>query len=400
MTQKYNNQIYNLYEKEVEKNNKLSLKYKKLRWEVEDLRYENKQLNDKLDNMDLIIKNTVNKEVEKATKSLIEEIKNLKDKLKSANNEIDRLKCEIKGKDKTIDNLNNTINSQGYNIDKLEGKVNKNSTNSSIPTSKEIVPHANTYNHREESSKKKGAKFGHKGSNLSKEEIEKKIANENLNVIEIKHYVKGNRKTVTKYRLGMKTEVYVEKHIFIYSKDYTDKFPEEFYTDVTYAKEIIALVVMLGNYFSIPYNKIKELLKYLSNQIIDISEGTINNMYKQFSKKAEPTLDNITKNILNGSYQHTDETCTKENGKETYYRGYANPTNVIYKYHHHKGDSPIKEDGILNNFYGTIISDHDTGIFKYGTNNQDCVVHIGRYCRQEWENTFAEGWHIICILFY
>ena len=61
MTQKYNNQIYNLYEKEVEKNKKLSQKYEKLRWEVEELRYENKQLKSKLDNMDSIIENAVNK---------------------------------------------------------------------------------------------------------------------------------------------------------------------------------------------------------------------------------------------------------------------------------------------------------------------------------------------------
>ena len=25
-----------------------------------------------------------------------------------------------------------------------------------------------------------------------------------------------------------------------------------------------------------------------------------------------------------------------ENGKDTYYRGYANEENVLYKYHHHK----------------------------------------------------------------
>ena len=64
----------------------------------------------------------------------------------------------------------------------------------------------------------------------------------------------------------------------------------------------------------------------------------------------------ITKNILNGLYQHTDEVTTSENGKASYYRGYANKTNVVYKYHHHKGDNPIKEDGILDNFYGTMRS--------------------------------------------
>ena len=55
MTQKYNNQIYDLYEKEVEKNKRLSQKYEKLRFEVEDLRYQNKVLQKKVDEVDILI---------------------------------------------------------------------------------------------------------------------------------------------------------------------------------------------------------------------------------------------------------------------------------------------------------------------------------------------------------
>ena len=58
------------------------------------------------------------------------------------------------------------------------------------------------------------------------------------------------------------------------------------------------LVVALGNYFSIPYNKIKELLFDLTNGIIDISEGTIDNIYEEFTNKTNETLTNITKRFL------------------------------------------------------------------------------------------------------
>ncbi len=180
--------------------------------------------------------------------------------------------------------------------------------------------------------------------------------------------------------------MYVEKHIFRISPDTSEKLPKSFYSDVTYNDDLKILVVSLGNYFSIPYNKIKELIFDLTNGVIDISEGTIDNIYEEFSNKTEDTLNNITNNILNGTYQHTDETTTKENGKDTYYRGYANEYNVLYKYHHKKGDKPIEEDGILTNYYGTIISNHDTGIFKYGTNNQDCIIHFGRYCIEKEQN--------------
>lgn len=42
---KYNNDIYTMYEKEALKNQKITSKYNKLRWEVEELRYDNKKLN-------------------------------------------------------------------------------------------------------------------------------------------------------------------------------------------------------------------------------------------------------------------------------------------------------------------------------------------------------------------
>ena len=74
MAQIYNGQIYKLYEKEVEKNNRLSQKYEKLRWEVEELRYENKVLQKKVDEVDTLIEKAVDKAVAKVTKIFEEKI--------------------------------------------------------------------------------------------------------------------------------------------------------------------------------------------------------------------------------------------------------------------------------------------------------------------------------------
>ena len=144
----------------------------------------------------------------------------------------------------------------------------------------------------------------------------------------------------------------------------------------------------------IPYLDKKDVVgsQYFQDANGNISEGTIDNIYEEFSFKAEDTLLNITSNLLNGKYQHTDETVTKENGKDSYYRGYANKENVLYKYHNHKGDKPIEEDGILTDYFGTIITDHDTGMFKYGTNNQDCIIHFGRYCIEQKQNIMETSW--------
>ena len=380
---KYNNDIYSMYEEEYQKNIKLNCEQKSLKLEIFNLKYE-------LDYMNKSFENKLKHEIEKEVVPLKEENDILKNKLNDAYEEIDRLKSQINNKND--DNI--------YILDKLTNQLNKNSSNSGIPTSKEIKKvktGANTYNHRKKSNTKNGGQFGHKGITLTKEKLLSKINDNNIPIKQVIHYIKGksNQEDTVKYKIGMQVNLYVEKHIFKHTNKSRDTLPKEYYSDVTYNDDLKALITALGNYYSLSYNKVKEILYDFSNGIIDISEGTIDNIYDEFSKKSESTINNITNNILNGKYQHTDETTTSENGKETYYRGYANPNNVLYKYHYHKGDTPIKDDNILTNYLGTLISDHEVGIFKYGINNQDCIIHIGRYCIEESQNIPETQWQMM-----
>ena len=380
----YNNDIYSMYEEEYQKNLRLNNEQKSLKLENLNLKYE---LEYKSKSFDKKLKY----EVEKAVVSLKEQNDILKNKLNDAYKEIERLRAQINN-ETNVDNK--------YITDKLESKINKNSSNSGIPTSKEIKKvktGTNTYNHRKKSNTTNGGQYGHKGETLTKEKLQAKIKDNNIPVKQVIHYIKGTSKQpdTIKYKIGMQVNLCVEKHIFKHRKKSKDILPKEYYSDVTYNDDLKALVTTLGNYYSLGYNKVKELLYDFSNGIIDISEGTIDNIYDDFSYKSYSTINNITNNILNGKYQHTDETTTSESGKETYYRGYANINNVLYKYHYNKGDAPINDDNILTNYFGTIISDHDVGIFKYGNNNQDCIIHIGRYCIEESQNIPETEWQMI-----
>ena len=387
---KFNNDIYDMYEVECNKNRILEKENKTLKLDNSNLRYE-------LDYLKKSSDNKIKKAVDEATCSLNKKINKLETKLSDALIEIARLKAQNNNDDNNDDNDND----KNYTIDKLTNQLNKDSSNSGIPTSKEIKKsknktRTNMYNHRGKTSKKNGGQLGHKGNTLTKEKLINKIKDNNIKVNSFIHYIKGNenKEDVTKYKIGMKVELYVEEHIFKHTQNTQEVLPKEYYSDVTYTNDLKALVVTLGNYYSLPYGKVKEILYDFSNGIIDISEGTIDNVYEEFSNKCEDTINNITNNILNGKYQHTDETTTKENGKDTYYRGYANKQNVLYKYHHRKGDKPIKEDNILTNFFGTIVSDHEVGIFKYGLNNQDCVIHTGRYCIEAKQNVYETWWQM------
>ena len=384
MKRNVDNDLYKMYEEEFYKVEKLNRTLNQLKLEFNSVNKENKYLKNKLENK-------FNKEITKMTKPLIEENIKLKEELNNAFKEIERLKTELVSRKED--------NDKNYKIDKLTNQVHKNSTNSSIPTSKEISKAktktgANTYNHREKTNRNTGGQLNHKGVTLTKEQLEQKINEKHLRVVEIKHYVKGKSKKGenVKYKVCICMEPVIEKHIFIYGKQNKEEMSSDFYSDVTYDESVQAMVVMLGYYYSLSYNKIQEFLSDFTNGIVNLSQGTIDNIYKNFSSKTTETLNNITTNILNGKYTHTDETVTSENGKESYYRGYGNPSNILYKYHHSKGDEPIKEDNILNQFYGTIISDHEVGIFKYGTNHQECAIHIGRYCEEETQNVYEIWW--------
>ena len=83
-------------------------------------------------------------------------------------------------------------------------------------------------------------------------------------------------------------------------------------------------------------------------EFLPSQETEIVNLIHRLSPKTTEILNNITTNLLNEKYTHTDETVTGEKEKESYYWGYGNKYNVLYKYHHKKGDEPIKEDNILN----------------------------------------------------
>ncbi len=396
MKNKFNNDIYSMYEKTIEKNEQLIKELKKEKLEIANLKYQ-------LNYQNKSFQNKLEKEIKKGNQPLLEENQILKDKLEKTIKEIERLQQVIAEKDSLIVTLTERNANQEYQIDELSCSLKKDSSNSGITTSMERTCNTsnnktgpNTYNNREETGNPTGGQKNHPGTTLTKEKLEKKIKEQNIIVKEIVHYINGSEKKEDKikYKIGIHCEVYVEKHIFKHCPTSEEKLPKEFYSDVTYKDDVKMLILMLGMYYSVSYNKTNEFLFDLTNGIIDISEGTIDNIYEEFSDKSEETLNNITVNLLNGKFQHTDEITTKENGKASYYRGYANEKNALYKYHHQKGDAPIKEDGILPNYFGTIISDHEVGIFKYGKSNQDCVIHIGRYCIEKEQNIVETYWPI------
>ena len=283
--------------------------------------------------------------------------------------------------------------------ERLKNHKNKDSNNSSKPSSTNIVTpkkktRSNQYNYRTQSKKKIGGQIGHIGTNLSKKDVEKLIEERKIEVREITHIIKGDSKkpALVKYRMELEIKPYIEKHIFKYRKNSKENLPKEFYTDVTYGDSIKTMSIHLSCYNVISYERLSDYFAVITNGIYQISNGTLVNILKEFGKKSEKTIQVIEENFLNGKHGYTDETSTKFNKKKLYVRNYSNEKNVIYKIHKNKGHKPIQEDNILPRFLGGIMGDHDTTLYKYGSENYECNIHLGRYLMELMENIPDTSW--------
>ena len=155
--------------------------------------------------------------------SLLKENKDLRREFKQ---EKEDLKATIKEKDEMIEKLLNEI-------DRLKNQINKDSSNSSKPPStdagKKDKSGANLYNSRKKTDKKIGGQKGHKGHCLTKDKVEKMIEDKLAETRTIYHESNNkNGKDVTKYRIGLEVNVYVEKHILNIIQKQMRKYQKSF----------------------------------------------------------------------------------------------------------------------------------------------------------------------------
>ncbi len=336
--------------------------------------------------------------------------------LEDLNKKLDKMIIENKNQYLTIYELNTTVKSLQQTINKLEeqnkklieeneklkNQNNKNSNNSSKPSSTNYTTPkkktgANQYNYRVKSNQKIGGQFGHKGNNLSKKDIEKLIDENKAKVVNVYHTINGDeqKEDIIKYRIELQVTPVIEKHIFRHSKKSNNKLPKEFYTDVTYGNSIKSIAIHLDCYNVIAYDRLNDFFKVITNDVINISNGTLVNFLYEFGMKSERTLEVLETEFLNGTKGYTDETETKFNGKNIFIRNYSTEDMVIYKAHKNKGHKPVIEDNILPRFLGGIMGDHDTTLYSYGTKNYECNIHLGRYLMELMENIPDIKWPLL-----
>ncbi len=204
-------------------------------------------------------------------------------------------------------------------------KNGRNSNTSSTPPSQDIG-RSNRKSLREKSSRKNGGQQGHKGSTLQIKEKPDEIiehrpsyceqCGEGLNPEEAKivsrkqevelplivpHYVEHQSYGCLCKKCGVVTIC---------------ESPGHLQAKVQYSAQVSAWVIYLSVRHYLPYKRIAEFMKDCLN--LSISEGTIDNMLKNMTEKAQSIYETIKQRVEQSPVVGSDETGIKINGNKAW----------------------------------------------------------------------------------
>ena len=304
------------------------------------------------------------------------------------NNEIDILSKEntvLRRKNKLLMDDN----------ERLKSIINNDSSNTSLPPSTDQKTDkkdktdrpANTFNGRENTDKKAGAQKGHKGTTLTKKDVENKIKGGKckLQIKKIGNSASG--KYVTKYVVDLDIQLLITEIRIYADKHGHDPIPPEYRSDVTYGPEMKSLAVALYSEGVMSNDRIAAFLNAASDDELAVSAGTVYECCKKFSKQSETSIEHLETQLLNSSMVATDATTITVNGKQNYIRNFSIEKTVIYRAMKSKSISALKKLGFLENYTGILIHDHETALYHFGTDHGECNVHVIRYLRKNTEDT-------------
>ena len=323
------------------------------------------------------------------------EIHNLKMELASTKSELADAKSRVKELEDDSDDEDDSSNAPG--------KPEKNSSNSSIPPTQESIAARElrrTKSLRKPSGKPSGGQPGHKGSTLQSVSTPDRI---------IKHepaYCKccGRSLDGVQYRKIRKTQVIDIKFVVETSEEqYYEKVCECGCVNncdapncrIKYGANIRALVTYLNVVQCIPFKRIAELVSDLSGQ--KISEGTVQNILRENSGKANAAYEEIRKKLEHAPVVGADETGASV-GKELHWNWIFQNDALTYvfqmKSRGMEAIDAIFPDGLPNS---TLVTDRHHSYFKMNAKgHQVCLAHLLRNAeylneldtRQDWSRRF------------
>ncbi len=272
---------------------------------------------------------------------------------------------------------------------RLKSILSNDSSNTSLPpsTDQKSGKPANTFSGREKTGRKVGAQQGHKGTTLTKSEIEEKIRSGNC-----KHEIQvigtpSSSHYLTKYVVDLNIETVITEVRIYAQKNGKFQIPPEYRSDVTYGTTIKALCVALYSEGVMSNDRIAAFLHAASKKTLPLSEGSVYAFCHTFSKKAEASIHQLEEQIRNQPVVATDATTVTVNGIQQYVRNFSIENAVVYHGMQQKTIEALHQIPLLESYTGILVHDHETALYHFGTGHAECNVHLLRYLRKNSEDT-------------
>jgi len=287
--------------------------------------------------------------------------------------------------------------------ERIKRILNNNSSNSSMPPSADQIKtarqaadvpegkdaagkSANEYNGRIKTNRKKGAQPGHKGNTATREAVERKICEGKLQH-KVKHIGEESQNYIVRYVLDLDiTATAAEVRIYA-DKDGKYQVPEEYRSEVTYGPNVRAIAACLYSEGVMSNDRICAFINSISGDSLEMSEGTVYGICRQFSEICKGEEKAISSDLLNSRVLCTDATYMTQDGMRAYIRNISNPQSVIYRATETKKLDEMYKIAELTGFTGIFEHDHETALYHFGTGHAECNVHLERYLLKNTEET-------------
>lgn len=366
---------------------------KKLRQERDDFSFSRKAITRQW----MEVMEDIQKEHEKETgklKKIIAELLDMIVSLKNRNEELDE-----KRKKALSDYYETAVKleeAQGL-ILKLTAQVNHNYENSSLPSSK-CINRKKITNNREKTGKKPGAQAGHAHHPRKPMEPNQVIE------IETEEKFKDNSRyiptgnTISRQMIGIsivpvvteyRTEEFYDKKK---GRNVHSAFPCGVTDDVNYAESMKAVLFLLNSRCNVSLEKTAQFIRDVTDGALSPSVGMINGLCREFSSKSRQEQDELFVALLDAPVMHVDTTVARVNGNNHSVVVCSNGMATMYFARENKGHAGIK-DTPVETFGGILIHDHEACFYSYGSDHQECMVHIERYLKDSIENEKELTWN-------
>ena len=272
---------------------------------------------------------------------------------------------------------------------RMKSILNNDSSNTSLPPSSDQKGGrpANTYNSREKTGRRSGGQKGHKGTTLTKADVE-----ENLRSGKYCHRIReigkerGGDYTV-KYVLDLEVVPVITEVRIYRGKEGTAAMGEEYRSDVCYGEQVKALAVMLYGEGVMSISRITSLLNDLGGGSLKLSEGSVYGFCRKFARKEERDVKCLEERLLNQEAVSTDATVVTLNGEQSFIRNFSTRDTVLYEGMEEKSLKALGEIAFLKKYTGILVHDHETALYHFGTEHGECNVHLLRYLKKNTEET-------------